>query len=99
MSQKAKVHPFLLPASKAEQPLSRVLTSLQLAMRIGSNVQSLNAAPEKSAPRTVGAWKWQRSKRLSVRSSSSRATSAANSTSLNTRSPANRAESSSREIG
>ena len=57
MSQNAKVHPFLLPASKAEQPLRRALTSLQLARRIGSNVQSLNAAPEKSAPRMVAAWK------------------------------------------
>ena len=98
MSQKAKVHPFLLPASKAEQPLSRTLTSLQLASRMGSNVQSLNAAPVKSAPRMDGARNRQRSKRASVKSSSSRTMSAAKRTSVNTRSPANRAESSSLSI-
>jgi len=65
MSQNANVHPFLLPASKAEQPLRRVLISLQLARRIGANVQSRNAAPEKSVPRTAGAWKWINDRKLS----------------------------------
>src|ERR1700730_5930675 len=78
MSQKAKVQPFFCCRSNKPQPSKRVLANLQLAKRVGSNVQFLNADPEKSALRIVGTRNRHRSNRLSVKSNSSSASVAGN---------------------
>src|SRR5438105_3680274 len=98
MSQKAKVHPFFCCTSNKAQPLNRVLASLQLEKRVGTNVQFSNAAPEKSALRIVGTRNRQRSNRLSVKSTPSNASVAGNRIPLKVRLVSAVARNSSWEI-
>src|SRR6266851_9029909 len=98
MSQKAKVHPFFCCTSNKAQPSKCVLASLQLEKRVGSNVQFLNADPEKSALRIVGTRNRHRSNRLSVKSTPSMTSVAGNSMPLNVRLVSAVARNSSSEI-
>src|SRR6266849_1666180 len=98
MSQKAKVHPFFCCRSNKLHPSKCVLANLQLAKRVGSNLQFLNADPEKSALRIAGTRNRHRSNRLSVKLTPSNARVAGNRMPLNVRLVPAVASSSSWEI-